>query len=106
MQTIYCRNTTTYINTVPVCPHAGGVGLCEYVQHLSMWDFVAVSGSMENRMTEYVHHLNEHFENAASAKAGRYLAPKQPGYCCHLKEESRKVYEFPNGTYWSQKQSK
>ncbi|CAG2161730.1 unnamed protein product [Oppiella nova] len=89
---------------IPVCPHAGGVGLCEYVQHLSMWDFVAVSGSMENRMTEYVHHLNEHFENAASAKAGRYLAPKQPGYCCHLKEESRKVYEFPNGTYWSQKQ--
>ncbi|CAG2100962.1 unnamed protein product [Medioppia subpectinata] len=89
---------------VPVCPHAGGVGLCEYVQHLSMWDFVSVSGSMDNRMTEYIHHLSEHFTYPASAKSGRYLAPKHAGYGCELKEESIKYYEFPNGTYWSTKQ--
>jgi len=89
---------------VPVCPHAGGVGLCEYVQHLSMWDFVSVSGSMDNRMTEYVPHLNEHFTYPASAKRGRYLAPQNAGYGCQIKEESMKYYEFPNGTYWSSRQ--
>jgi L-fuconate dehydratase len=88
---------------VPVCPHAGGVGLCEYVQHLSMWDFVAVSGSMENRMTEYVPHLNEHYAHPAVCKKGRYIAPQTAGYGCQMKEESLKRYEFPNGTYWSSK---
>jgi len=69
-----------------------------------MWDFVAVSGSMENRMTEYVPHLNEHFTYPASAAKGRYLAPQNAGYGCQIKEESLKYYEFPNGTYWSKKQ--
>jgi len=88
---------------IPVCPHAGGVGLCEYVQHLSMWDFVSVSGSMENRMTEYVHHLNEHFTYPANAKRGRYLAPENAGYGCEIKPESLELYEFPNGAIWSAK---
>ncbi|HEY6800061.1 MAG TPA: enolase C-terminal domain-like protein, partial [Agromyces sp.] len=64
---------------VPVCPHAGGVGLCEAVQHLSMFDFVAVSGGMDGRMIEYVDHLHEHFVTPAVIERGRYLAPTSPG---------------------------
>ena len=64
---------------VPVCPHAGGVGLCEAVQHLSMFDFVAVSGTMEGRMIEYVDHLHEHFVTPVEIARGRYLAPTAPG---------------------------
>ena len=60
---------------VPVCPHAGGVGLCELVQHLSMWDFLAVSGRMDDRVTEFVDHLHEHFVDPAIIRRGRYLAP-------------------------------
>jgi len=86
---------------VPVCPHAGGVGLCEYVQHLAMWDFVAVSGSFENRMIEFVPHLSEHFHYPAKCKAGRYVAPQQPGYSGQMKEESIAEYEYPNGSYWT-----
>lgn len=86
---------------IPVCPHAGGVGLCEYVQHLAMWDYVAVHGSTENRMVEYVPHLSEHFEKPATCKAGNYVAPTAPGYCCEIKESSIETYEFPNGTYWA-----
>lgn len=64
---------------VPVCPHAGGVGLCEAVQHLSMFDFVAVSGSMEGRMIEYVDHLHEHFVTPTAIRGGRYVAPTAAG---------------------------
>lgn len=64
---------------VPVCPHAGGVGLCEAVQHLSMFDFVAVSGTMDGRMIEYVDHLHEHFVTPVVIEQGRYLAPTTPG---------------------------
>ena len=63
---------------VPVCPHAGGVGLCELVQHLSMFDYVAVSGTWEDRVIEYVDHLHEHFVDPAVIEAGRY-APRRPG---------------------------
>ncbi|MFD4421601.1 L-fuconate dehydratase [Agromyces sp. NPDC058484] len=63
----------------PVCPHAGGVGLCEAVQHLSMFDFVAVSGTMEGRMIEYVDHLHEHFATPVVIERGRYVAPTAPG---------------------------
>ncbi|MCJ7467397.1 MAG: L-fuconate dehydratase, partial [Maribacter sp.] len=65
---------------IPVCPHAGGVGLCEYVQHLAMFDYIAVSGSMENRIIEYVDHLHEHFYDPVIIKNGAYLPPKMPGY--------------------------
>ena len=86
---------------VPVCPHAGGVGLCEYVQHLSMFDFIAVSGTMEGRMIEFVDHLHEHFEDPVVVSSGRYMAPTRPGYSITIKPESRSAYRFPDGAVWS-----
>ena len=85
---------------VPVCPHAGGVGLCEYAQHLSMWDYIACSGSMENRVIEYVDHLHEHFQDPVQMRAGRYLPPVQPGYSITMKPQSLAEYEFPSGRAW------
>lgn len=86
---------------VPVCPHAGGVGLCEYVQHLSIYDYVAVSASLENRVLEYVDHLHQHFLDPVIVKDGRYLPPKAPGYSITMREESRQAHSFPAGTAWS-----
>lgn len=86
---------------VPVCPHAGGVGLCELVQHLSIFDYVAVSGSLENRVTEFVDHLHEHFVDPCIVENGAYLLPSQPGYSAEMFKESVAEYEFPNGGYWS-----
>lgn len=85
---------------VPVCPHAGGVGLCEYVQHLSLFDYIAVSASLENRITEYVDHLHEHFVYPVRMKHGRYMPPLDPGYSIEMKPESLDYYEFPDGAAW------
>ena len=85
---------------VPVCPHAGGVGLCEYVQHLSLFDYIAVSASLENRIVEYVDHLHEHFVFSVVMKNGRYVPPLDPGYSIEMKPESLDYYEFPNGAAW------
>ena len=85
---------------VPVCPHAGGVGLCEYVQHLSLFDYIAVSASLENRIVEYVDHLHEHFVYPVRMKDGRYMPPLDPGYSIEMKDESLDHYEFPNGAAW------
>lgn len=85
---------------VPVCPHAGGVGLCEYVQHLSVFDYIAVSASLDNRITEYVDHLHEHFVYPVTMKDGRYLPPMDPGYSIEMKSESLDYYEFPDGEAW------
>jgi L-fuconate dehydratase len=85
---------------VPVCPHAGGVGLCEYVQHLSVFDYIAVSASLENRITEYVDHLHEHFVYPVTMKEGRYLPPMDPGYSIEMKSESLDYYAFPDGEAW------
>jgi len=85
---------------VPVCPHAGGVGLCEYVQHLSIFDYIAVSGSLENRRVEFVDHLHEHFVYPVEVRNGNYVAPLQPGYSIEMKPESIKQYEFPSGAVW------
>ncbi|KQC29564.1 L-fuconate dehydratase [Flagellimonas eckloniae] len=85
---------------IPVCPHAGGVGLCEYVQHLSMIDYIAISGSQEDRIIEYVDHLHEHFYDPVVIKNGAYMPPKLPGYSITMKEDSLKTYIFPNGEYW------
>ena len=74
---------------VPVCPHAGGVGLCEHVQHLSMFDYVAVSGTMDRRVTEYVDHLHEHFVDPVVIRRARYVAPSRPGYSSVIVAESR-----------------
>jgi L-fuconate dehydratase len=86
---------------VPVCPHAGGVGLCEYVQHLAMFDFIGVSRSMEGRVIEYVDHLHEHFVNPVRMRAGRYLVPDAPGYSITMRPESLARYAFPNGAAWT-----
>jgi L-fuconate dehydratase len=86
---------------VPVCPHAGGVGLCEYVQHLSIFDYIAVSGSLENRRVEFVDHLHEHFVYPVEIRNGNYVAPLAPGYSIEMKPESIKQYEFPNGKEWT-----
>ena len=72
---------------IPVCPHAGGVGLCEYVQHLSMLDYVSISASLENRIIEYVDHLHEHFEDPVVIKRGAYMPPEKPGYSITMKPE-------------------
>jgi L-fuconate dehydratase len=86
---------------IPVCPHAGGVGLCEYVQHLSMFDFVCVSGSMESRIIEYVDHLHEHFVDPVVVRGGRYMAPMAPGYSITMRPESLAEYAYPDGAAWA-----
>lgn len=86
---------------VPVCPHAGGVGLCEYVQHLSIFDYICVSASLENRILEYVDHLHEHFLDPVVMRNGRYMPPILPGYSITMKPESLDQYEFPNGEAWA-----
>ena len=86
---------------IPVCPHAGGVGLCEYVQHLSMFDFVCVSGSMENRIVEYVDHLHEHFLDPVVIRGGRYVPPTAPGYSITMRRESLDEYAYPDGAAWA-----
>ena len=88
---------------VPVCPHAGGVGLCEYVQHLSLFDYIAVSASLENRITEYVDHLHEHFVYPVKIKNGRYIPPRDPGYSIEMKDASLDYHEFPNGQAWARR---
>ena len=85
---------------VPVWPHAGGVGLCEYVQHLSMFDYLCVSGTMENRVVEYVDHLHEHFTAPCIVEHGHYLAPTSPGYSIEIKRKSLEDYAYPNGPIW------
>ena len=86
---------------VPVCPHAGGVGLCEYVQHISMFDYIAVSGSLENRVLEYVEHLHEHFLDPVVIRDGCYVAPSAPGYSVTMRPESVARFEYPTGSAWS-----
>jgi L-fuconate dehydratase len=86
---------------VPVCPHAGGVGLCEYVQHLAAFDYIAVSGTQEERVIEWVDHLHEHFKEPAVVREGRYLAPLAPGYSVEMLPESLDEYEYPNGRAWA-----
>ncbi|WP_030441216.1 L-fuconate dehydratase [Actinoplanes subtropicus] len=86
---------------VPVCPHAGGVGLCEMVQHLSMFDFVAVSGTMTDRVIEYVDHLHEHFVDPVRIVDGRYVAPTAPGLSAQMHPDSLKRYAYPDGPVWA-----
>lgn len=85
---------------VPVCPHAGGVGLCELVQHLSMFDYVSVTGTMENRVIEYVDHLHEHFTDPVVIENGRYRAPSAPGFSSEMRAESIAAHTYPGGEVW------
>jgi L-fuconate dehydratase len=86
---------------IPVCPHAGGVGLCEYVQHLSIFDYIAISGSLENRMIEYTPHLHEHFIHPAIIKDGHYVAPSAPGFSVTMYPTSLAAYFYPEGSEWA-----
>ncbi|GLG96997.1 Mitochondrial enolase superfamily member 1 [Gryllus bimaculatus] len=91
---------------VPVCPHAGGVGLCEMVQHLQMFDYVCLSGTKENRVVEFVDQQHEHFENPTVVKRAHYQVPIVPGYSTKLKPASAEAYEYPNGSKWQEMFSK
>ncbi len=86
---------------VPVCPHAGGVGLCEMVQHLAMFDYVAVSGTAEDRVIEYVDHLHEHFVDPVRVRGGRYLAPTAPGISAQMHRHSLIGHSYPDGPVWA-----
>ncbi len=86
---------------VPVCPHAGGVGLCELVQHLSVVDYVCVSGSLEGRVIEYVDHLHEHFVDPVVIRDAHYVVPSKPGYSAQMLPESLERYRYPDGAEWA-----
>ena len=85
---------------IPVCPHAGGVGLCEYVQHLAIFDYICVSASLDDRVVEYVDHLHEHFVDPVVIRDGRYMPPTAPGYSITMRPESLKRYAWPGGEAW------
>jgi L-fuconate dehydratase len=85
---------------VPICPHAGGVGLCEYAQHVSMFDYVAVGATFDDRVCEFVDHLHEHFVDPVRVVRGRYLAPTTPGYSIEIRPESLSEFAFPDGPGW------
>ncbi|WP_275286604.1 L-fuconate dehydratase [Halomonas elongata] len=87
----------------PVCPHAGGVGLCELVNHLVMIDYIAVSGQVEGRVAEFVDHLHEHFVDPCVVKDGAYTLPKAPGYSAEIKAESLDAWSWPDGTEWTRR---
>ena len=90
---------------IPVCPHAGGVGLCEYVQHLSIFDYICVSATLENWMIEYADYLHEHFVYPVVIRNGCYIPPEAPGYS-QMRSESLTEYEFPDGPVWRGNPSK
>lgn len=85
---------------VKVCPHAGGVGLCEMVQHLQMWDYVSLSGTKDGRLIEYVDQQHEQFINPVVVENANYLAPMDPGYSTELKEDAILEFEYPHGEEW------
>jgi L-fuconate dehydratase len=87
---------------VPVCPHAGGVGLCELVQHLSMFDYVALAGATQDRVIEFVDHLHEHFLEPARIVRGHYAAPSRPGFSAEMHPVSIATYTYPTGSYWTE----
>lgn len=87
---------------IPVCPHAGGVGLCELVQHLSAFDFLRASGTLENRVTEFVDHLHEHFVDPVRIRRGRYMLPQMPGYSSEIRLETLEQYCYPLGPVWKE----
>jgi L-fuconate dehydratase len=84
-----------------VCAHAGGIGLCEYGQHLSLIDYVCVSGSLERRMLEFADHLHEHFVDPISVHGARYVAPRASGFSIEMRPESLDAMEWPHGSEWS-----
>ena len=86
---------------VPVCPHAGGVGLCEMVQHVSILDYVAVSGKLDGRTAEYIDHLHEHFTDPCIVRNAAYVVPTRPGYSTEIFVDSVATFTYPDGKYWA-----
>jgi len=86
---------------VPVCPHAGGIGLCEYAQHVSMIDYICVSAKLENRVIEFADHLHEHFLDPVALRDGRYTPPLSPGFSIEMKKASLDRFEYPTGSEWN-----
>ena len=86
---------------IPVCPHAGGVGLCEYVQHLSFFDYIALTGSTDRRVIEYVDHLHEHFVDPCIVQQGRYRLPELPGYSIEMHSATQSEFAYPQGPVWT-----
>ncbi|WP_232247216.1 L-fuconate dehydratase [Kitasatospora azatica] len=86
---------------MPVCPHAGGVGLCELVQHLSMFDYVALSGTTEDRVIEFVDHLHQHFLDPVVIEAGHYRAPTLPGFSAQMHQDAIDTFTYPTGAFWA-----
>ncbi|PWW33441.1 L-fuconate dehydratase [Chromohalobacter israelensis] len=87
---------------VPICPHGGGVGLCEYTQHISLFDYIAVSGSLDGRILEYVDHLHEHFVDPVRIRQGRYQVPEAPGYSITLHDDALERHQHPDGAAWQE----
>ena len=85
---------------IPVCPHAGGVGLCEYVQHLSIFDYVCASGTLTDRLSEHAGHLHEHFKDPIRMQNGRYMPPTAPGYSIEILPLSIERFTYPTGAEW------
>ena len=85
---------------IPVCPHAGGVGLCEYVQHLAIFDYLCVSASLDDRIVEYVDHLHEHFVDPVVVRDGHYMPPSAAGYTITMRPESLRDFVYPEGPAW------
>jgi L-fuconate dehydratase len=86
---------------VPVCPHAGGLGLCEYGQHVSLIDYICVSASLQHRAIEFADHLHEHFLSPVVVRKGRYLPPLAPGFSVEMRPASLAAFEFPTGVAWA-----
>ncbi|GGJ48501.1 L-fuconate dehydratase [Streptomyces brasiliensis] len=86
---------------IPVCPHAGGVGLCELVQHLSMFDYVALSGTKQDRVIEFVDHLHQHFLDPVDVTGGHYQAPTAPGFSAAMHQTTIDTFTYPHGTFWA-----
>lgn len=89
-----------------MCPHAGGVGLCEMVQHLQMWDYICLSQTQENRMIEYVNQQHSQFEDPVKIQDGYYMPPLKAGYSTKFKDDSIKDYVYPDGDYWKRRLNK
>lgn len=88
---------------IPVCPHAGGVGLCEYVNHLIMIDYIRIGASLDSHVAEFVDHLHEHFEHPCVIKNAAYMPPTAPGYSAAMKSDSIAKYRFPDGQVWKER---
>jgi len=91
---------------VPVCPHGGGVGLCEYIQHLAIFDMIAISGQTEGRMLEYIDHLHEHFRDPVVIENGSYRLPRRPGASIEIYPAALDRFAFPEGAAWAEEQNR